>query len=191
MSQNRNKLKVTGCVALTLVAITLFMVWIGAALLTVKSFWYTDTFSLLLLDRENELNEHRRFHFYDLSTNRGRFFVRVALRTDIDPFRHDFNVGWFHVRIRSPSRFAENVERLIQKYAGDQQQFLGFHWAAGHPSLKSSETQWLRFIKGPIWPFLLFFTILPAGLFLWRSRWPRERHTWSRVIREERRRGEE
>jgi endonuclease/exonuclease/phosphatase family metal-dependent hydrolase len=104
------------------------------------------------------------------------------LRTDIDPFRHDFNVGWFHVRIKSPSRFAENVERLIQKYGGDQQQFLGFHWAAGHPSLKSSETQWLRFIKGPIWPFLLFFTILSAGLFLWRSRWPREqRRTATRI----------
>ena len=124
MSQNRNKLKVTGCVALTLVAIMLFVVWIGAALLTVKSFWYTDTFSLFLLDQKSEFDERHQFRFYDLSTNRGRFFVRASLRTDIDPFRHDFNVGWFHVRIKSPSRFAENVERLMQKYGGDQRQFL-------------------------------------------------------------------
>jgi endonuclease/exonuclease/phosphatase family metal-dependent hydrolase len=175
-------LKVTSCVAVTLIAITLFVVWIGAVLLTVKSFWYTDTFSLLLLDRKSKVDEHHQFRFYDLSTNRGRFFARASLRTDIDPFRHDFSVDWFHTRIKSPSRFAENVERLMQKYGSDQRQFLGFHWAGVNPSLKSSETQWLRFIYAPIWPFLLFLAILPAGLFWWRSRWPREqRRTATRI----------
>jgi len=144
-------------------------------MITVKSFWYTDTFSVLLPDRKKESDLHpRQFHFYELSSNRGRFYVRVALRSDYDPFRHDINFGWFDVRIKSASRFADNMARLTTKYGGDQRQFIGFLWTGGDPSRKSGDTLWIRFICGPIWPLLLIFATLPAGLFWLRRRWPRE-----------------
>jgi endonuclease/exonuclease/phosphatase family metal-dependent hydrolase len=168
-------LKVIGCILLTLGIVTSVLVWMAVAFITVKSFWFTDTFSFLLSDREHESDPHsRQFHFYELSSNRGRFYIRVALRTDDDPFRHDFNAGWNHVRIKSRSRFADNMERLITKYGASPREFLGYHWAGGNPSQKSGVILWRRFIRGHIWPLLLVLTILPAGLFWWRRRWPRQ-----------------
>lgn len=160
---------------MTLAAVTSSLLWIAVALITVRSFWYTDTFSILLSDPKKEFDLYYcQLDFYELSSNCGRFYIRVALRTDDDPFRHNLNLGWFNVRIKSGSRFAENMERLTTRYGANQRQFLGFHWASGDPSRKSGDTLWIRFIRGPIWPLLLVFAILPVGLFWWRRRWPCE-----------------
>jgi endonuclease/exonuclease/phosphatase family metal-dependent hydrolase len=91
-------------------------------------------------------------------------------------------VGWFQNRSKPATRFAEDVERLVKKYSGNQRHFLGFHWAGGNPVRNSGDIHWIRFIWGPIWPLFLFLIILPAGLFWWRSRWPREqRRTATRI----------
>jgi endonuclease/exonuclease/phosphatase family metal-dependent hydrolase len=63
---------------------------------------------------------------------------------------------------------------LTNKYGISQRQFLDFHWSSGNSSRKSGDTLWIQFIRGPIWPLLLVSAILPAGLFWWRRRWPRE-----------------
>jgi endonuclease/exonuclease/phosphatase family metal-dependent hydrolase len=74
------------------------------------------------------------------------------------------------------------MERLTNNYGINQRQFLGFHWSRGDPSRKSGDILWIQFMRGPIWPLLLFFAIVPAGLFWWRRQWPREqRRTATRI----------
>jgi len=147
------------------------LLWLAVVFITIRSFWFTDTVAVWHRERSPQ---HGGFCRNDeLSFHRGRFYVRAWLRRDTDSF--DYDVDWSWWTSRRTSKFANNMERVAEKYGVHRRQFLGFHWARGDP-----DTLWLRFIRSPIWPLLLPLTILP-GFWLWRRRsWSREQRRTAR-----------
>jgi endonuclease/exonuclease/phosphatase family metal-dependent hydrolase len=150
-----------GCTALTLSAAVSFLLWALAAILVARSYWRADCLGICL--------ENQRF---ELSSARGRFYVRISVSFPerANPFAYDKNWDWGSYP--NPSRIAQNMQRRSQEFGGDRWQFLGFRSARG--SHRIGTTVWLRYAQGPLWPTLVIFAVPPA-CWLWRRRsWPRE-----------------
>ncbi len=130
-------------------------------MLVAKSYWRADCLGIRL---ENQ--------YFELSSARGRFYVRVSMRLPetISSFKSDINWSWSSSG--SPLSFVQNMQRRLQEFGGTRWQFLGFRTARG--THRIGNTVWLRYAEGPLWPILVIFAILPA-CWLWRRRsWPRE-----------------
>jgi len=149
--------------ALTITTAMSLLLWAGVTALVLKSYWRADHFSINL--------ENRRF---EMNSARGRFYVRVSMYIPeiISPFGSDISWNWYSSD--SPSRLVQNMQRQTQKYGIDRWQFLGFQSVRGDPARIVGSTVWLRFARGPLWPALVVFAILPACWFWRRRSWPRE-----------------
>lgn len=147
--------------ALTITAAMSLLLWALAAILVMKSYWYLDRLTLHL--------ENRRF---EMTSARGRFYVRVSMRLPetTSPFKSDINWSWSSYR--SPSSFVQSMQRRLQEFGGNRWQFLGFRTARGPHRI--GNTVWLRYAEGPLLPILVISAVLPI-CWLWRRRsWPRE-----------------
>lgn len=161
-TRQRKRLKLIGCTVLTIAAIMFSLLWIAVVFVTIRSYWRTDSVFFRSYD-----------HIYELSSHCGRFYTRIwSSRRDNHPSRFDFDCGWS--TYKSTPKISDGMERRIKKYGFDQKQFLGFRWARGDPSQSSGDVLWIRFVHGPIWPFLPVLAIPPVGLLWWRRRFPRE-----------------
>jgi len=150
-----------GCTALTISAAVSLLLWALAVILVARSYWRADCLAILL--------ENQRF---ELSSAWGRFYVRISVSfpEKVNPF--EFDKDWAWGSYANPSRIAQNMQRISQKFEGDRWQFLGFRTARG--SRRIGDSLWLRYAEGPLWPALAIFAAPPAG-WLWRGRsWPRE-----------------
>jgi len=146
---------------LTITAAVSFILWAMAAILIMKSNWCIDR---LIFHLENQRIE--------MSSARGRFYVRVSmsLPETTSPFKSDINWSWSSYG--SPSSFVQNMQRRLQEFGGNRWQFMGFRTARGFHRI--GNTAWLRYTEGPMWPILVILAVLPI-CWLWRRRsWPRE-----------------
>ena len=157
------RLRQISCITLTITAAVSFILWALAAILIMKSNWCLDR---LIFHLENQRIE--------MSSARGRFYVRVSmsLPETVSPFKSDINWSWSSYG--SPSSFVQNMQHQTQEYGIDRWQFLGFQSVRGDPARIVGSTVWLRFARGPLWPILVILAVLPI-CWLWRRRsWPRE-----------------
>jgi len=158
---NPKRLRQIGCSALTITAAVSLLLWALAAILVAKSYWRADCLGIRL-----------EKHYFELSSARGRFYVRISmsLHESANPFAYDKKWGWGSYP--NPSRIVQNMQRRSQDFGGNRWKFLGFRTASGPHGI--GNTVWLRYAEGPLWPILVVFAVLPI-CWLWRrSSWPRE-----------------
>ena len=142
-------------------AAVFFLLWLLVALLIPRSYWRADWLRIRLENR-----------YFELSSARGRFYVRTSmfLSERVNPFAGDKDWGWGSNR--NPSGLAQNMQQRSQEFGGDRWQFLGFRTVRG--PYRNGNTVWLRYAEGPLWPMLAIFAVPPA-CWLWRRRsWPHE-----------------
>ena len=146
------------CALLTLVAGTSFLLWIAVAVLTIRSYWYTDA---LYFRQESEQQQ--------LSCHRGR----LSFESWCEP-RNGPNILPC-VSETLPTSFFRRFEQATWDLTVEQGRLLGFAWGRGDPSRTIHEVVWLRwFVQIPAWFPLMILPILPVCWLRWRKSWPRE-----------------
>jgi endonuclease/exonuclease/phosphatase family metal-dependent hydrolase len=150
-----------GCTALTLSAGGFFLLWLLAAILVPRSYWRNDCLRVFLENR-----------YFELSSARGRFYVRTSMRLPAKATRFAYDKNWGWESYTDPRKLVQNMHRREQELEGGRWQFLGFRTARGPHRIGNAV--WLRYAEGPLWPLLVVFAVLPA-CWLWRRRsWPPE-----------------
>jgi endonuclease/exonuclease/phosphatase family metal-dependent hydrolase len=157
------RLKQISRMTLTITSAVSLLLWALMAILVVRSYWRSDRVAIYSANWWSEW-----------SSARGRFYVRIRmyLPGSLSPF--DKEKGWGWASSSSPSGFMQNMQRQSQQFGIDRWQFLGFQSVRCDPARIVKSKVWLRFARGPLWPALVVFAIIPA-CWLWRRRsWPRE-----------------
>jgi len=150
-----------GCTALTMSAAGFFLLWLLAAILIPRSYWRNDCLRIFLENR-----------YFELSSARGRFYVRTCTRLSASANRFAYEENWSWQSYADPLKLVQNMRRREQEFGGDRWQFLGFRTVRGPHRI--GNTVWLRYAEGPLWPVLVVFAVIPA-CWLWRRRsWPHE-----------------
>ena len=165
------QLRRIGGVTLTVTAAVFFLLWALMAILLVRSYWRSDH---IYVSFENR--------WFQWSSASGQFYEMAIIRPpeDVSPFDY---TEWSWSSGKSPLEFAEAMERRAHKYGSPPWRFLGFQHVRGDPSRRTGRIMWRRFVRCPMWPFLLIIALLPA-CWLWRFRsWPRkQRRTATRCL---------
>ena len=137
-----------------------FLLWAAIAVLTIRSYWYTDTLCFPQYQQQHELSCHR-----------GRF----TLTSWHDPRNDESNRLPCELSSMPTSLYRDWVEPMTQKITVNQKQFLLFGLGRGDPSQTIHDVVWIRwFIQIPAWFLLMIFAIFPVCWFRHRRSWTHE-----------------
>ena len=156
----QRRIKSVKYTVLTIGAGLSFLLWGAITVLTIRSYWYTDTLSFPQDQEQHELCGHRgRFSLISWHDPRNdkQNHLPCELGTVPDSFYHD------------------RIEPMMRKVTVNQKQFLGFGWGRGNSSQTIHDVAWIRwFIHIPAWFLLVILAILPVGWYWWYKSWSQE-----------------
>ena len=156
----QRRIKSVKYTALTIGAGISFLLWATITILTIRSYWYTDTLYFPQYQEQHEL-----------SCYRGRFL----LTSWHDPRNDESNHLPCELSTTPTSFYHDRIEPMMQKIMVNQKQLLGFGWGRGDSSQTIHDAAWIRwFLYIPAWFLLVILAVLPVGWFRRRKSYTHE-----------------
>lgn len=154
----RRRGKAVKYAVLTLAAGMSFLLWGSIAVLTIRSYWYTDGLCFTQAPEQQGLSCYRgRFSFESWHDPRSDPNTLPCIPTTV------------------PTSFQRRFEQKKWDLTVQQGRLLGFAWGRGDPSRTIHGVAWTRWIvEIPAWFLLVILAILPVCWLRWRKSWPRE-----------------